>query len=177
MFILFVGMAGIQPKYIQTDLLLKTAVTSSPNNTILFVNRFIVENCMPDKFKHTTPKTSQKKEKKDKVLKTLFFLLNSVVFAGDKTFLIFILSALYLKIWCSKRNPSLSVRGSPFLAFIRYYLLWGLKFLTPIQKCISSRADEYDIDPAIGLKILILLKTRTFINLNSAGFLFEKNED
>jgi hypothetical protein len=54
---------------------------------------------------------------------------------------------------------------------IVFYKNWILKFITPMEKCLQTRADEYDINP---LSVVLWGKARTsdICNIPSAGFFY-----
>jgi hypothetical protein len=52
---------------------------------------------------------------------------------------------------------------------ITYYKNWILKFITPMEKCIQSRSEEYDINP---LNVILWGKTRTLDKLIPSAVFF-----
>ncbi len=103
-------------------------------------------------------------QEKNSSFYNLIFLLGSITLlngAGSVIsviFLAFILSSGILNRSVRKQNAMLMSR-------LRHYKAWSLKFLTPLQKCILNRADEYDINPVTGvsgvLKPVFLLRRNT----------------
>jgi hypothetical protein len=86
------------------------------------------------------------KNKKGRFSSILLFLLTSVIIIQDKSLIFMLLLAVigFVKVFCDKNlihdNRMLQAR-------VKFYRWWSLKFLTPLQKCIINRADEYDLNP------------------------------
>ncbi|MFC2092131.1 hypothetical protein ACFLTD_05100 [Elusimicrobiota bacterium] len=85
-------------------------------------------------------------EKQKKLSSLLFYLLTAVTVCSDKSIILLICAFMGVVSGVSKffNDRMKEVLIPPQFKF---YEWWALKFLTPIQKCLLNRADQFDIDP------------------------------
>jgi hypothetical protein len=86
-----------------------------------------------------------KKETKNKYLNA-FLLALSAILINKKTNLANVILILLMKSYiCIRKTFAKDDYLKPEV--IKRYLLRILQFITPVNKCILNRADQYDIDP------------------------------
>jgi hypothetical protein len=111
------------------------------------------------------------KTKNNDLIKTVFFNLSALMVSNNNILpfvLILFAGLLLLDVKKSFEKHSRGLLKPPDIVF---YKNWILKFITPMEKCLHSRADEYDINP---LNIVLWEITRTFYSsrVQSAGFFY-----
>ncbi len=151
--------------------LLKTAFVY-PSIAILEVNDFIKDVSSAEDKAETVP--VNKKEQSNKTLKLLFLILSTMLVSNEKFFLI-LLIMVFAGI-CIGFKKTFNRDNRIFLPpDIKFYLWWRLKFLTPLQKCILNRSDEYDINPInmYGWALYASRKNPHFVNEQNAGFFYD----
>jgi len=111
---------------------------------------------------------SNREERGTKRLDFLFFVLQGLLVSNEK-FLLVLVSLLLLSLYM-KTPRKKKIRGNDHgdrYRKKRHYIWWVLKFLTPLQKCIENRSDEFDINPIEGNKaIAALRRARTLFTVN-----------
>ncbi len=122
--------------------LLKTAFVY-PSIAILEVNDFIKDISSAEDKAETVP--VNKKEQSNKTLKLLFLILSTMLVSNEKLFLMLLIMVFAAICMGFKKTFNRDVRIL-MPPDIKFYLWWRLKFLTPLQKCILNRSNEYDIN-------------------------------
>jgi hypothetical protein len=127
--------------------LLKTAILY-PTLAILEVNEVIAEIASDNAEKNTASKipVDTRQKENNNILNTLLFLMGGLIITGRRDIMIFMLGVVE-----RIKNIYKGIFGSDYtysvLSWINSYRQRILKFLTPLQKCILNRSDEYDINP------------------------------
>jgi hypothetical protein len=108
-----------------------------------------------------------KKAKKSSFEFLLF--INTFLISNNGLLILFTMAFVSLcaikKTW--KQINTRSPRKPPDIVF---YKNWILKFITPMEKCIQTRSEEYDINP---LRVVLWEKSRTLNdNIRGAGFFY-----
>jgi len=105
----------------------------------------------------------------------LFFLLSSIAVVPADKILILILMVVFIGLFIGNSTINLYKYKEEYnLLRAKFYLWWCLKFLTPVQKCILNRSDEFDINPISKVWSFILHGTspRLLRRIKSAGFFY-----
>lgn len=86
-------------------------------------------------------------KKTRKLSEFIIYLLSIMTVASDKSIILLFIMFMGLSIGFIK---SMNMRVRDIFVpppEMKFYKWWSLKFLSPLQKCIINRADEYDINP------------------------------
>ncbi|MFW6172402.1 MAG: hypothetical protein ACOC5T_01535 [Elusimicrobiota bacterium] len=136
----------------------------NPARTVFVVNDFIEK--FNKGYPENLPNRSDSKENSGKRNKTGVYIINQ-----GKISKRFILSKVFgIKVkFLPEKNSIFSLIKESMFAHSKYYLKWSCIFLTPIEMCIQSRADEFDINPIDITKRINRFSSPYFL---SAGFLF-----
>ncbi|MFC2061179.1 hypothetical protein ACFLUV_01560 [Elusimicrobiota bacterium] len=92
-------------------------------------------------------KNSQKQKNKN-LSGFLFYFLSTILITQEKTLLILVVTFICMI------SKSIKTLYSGFREIItpprlKFYIWWSLRFLTPLQKCIRSMIERYDINPIL----------------------------
>jgi hypothetical protein len=102
-------------------------------------------------------------KKKSKYSGLLLYIISTILITNEKRLLL-VLIVSFLSLFI-KNGKKRTVKGNDrgILSKLKFYLWWRLKFLTPLQKCICERSDEYDINPMnIGIREKYVQKRTAF---------------
>ena len=102
------------------------------------------------------------KEKNNKTLSVFLFALSAILI--NKKINLVILVMLILTGCCIYKKTIFS-SDDKIPDIIKGYLLRMLRFITPVNKCILNRADQYDINP---ISIVVNGIIKLSLNLNRA---------
>ena len=141
----FLGLFAVPENVNRSFRLIKT-VMPYPGKTAVMINRFIKFSPFHEAAPEKNSPMRQKEEKSKNTTGLMFFLLSSFLVCNEKTLLILVLIIALITI------KEIHRRGVDYKSLfvppdIWYYRCWRLKFITPIEKCIYNRADQYDINP------------------------------
>ncbi len=115
--------------------------------------------------------TTEEEQEQDKrsILEVLFIISGAVVFYSMfHLFEAMTLMATMGVFFSLKNNYSKNIK---LRAKMRCYMVWCVKIISPVEKCIQRRADEYEINP---LKRVLREKTPRFVLGQNAGFFMDK---
>ena len=126
----------------------KSAI-SSPSRAVLMINNLIAERYIPDSLKKPAKPKGKEAPAGGKLSELLFFILNSAaVISENRIFLMLIL--FVFGVGCFRRADQRGDRHVRDIMNCSYYLKWCLDFIDPVQKCINSLAQKYDVNPISG---------------------------
>jgi hypothetical protein len=98
--------------------------------------------------KEKNPLNSKSPEnKKNKYSGLLFYILSTILITNEKKLLLVLMVSIAYAFIKNCKKSRIKGNESIVVPKMKFYLWWCLKFLTPLQKCIRERADEYDINP------------------------------
>jgi len=121
---------------------------TSLKQSILSINSFLEKSFKTVKTGDIGDTAPEKNDKKSDLSGILLFLLNSMaIVSPEKLIFILLLTAAVLSRLIGFKDGHIvykSVFKPPDLSFYKW---WSLKFLSPLQKCLYNRSDEYDINP------------------------------
>ncbi|MFC2061992.1 hypothetical protein ACFLUV_05720 [Elusimicrobiota bacterium] len=113
---------------------------------VISVNKILGSSINDLKESRKAPLPS-KKSKKKKLAETIFLILSSVVVSNEKSLILLMIAFVGLTLLYKKYRLHIDKRRHHPPPQMKYYIWWSLRFLTPLRKCIATRADEYDINP------------------------------
>ncbi len=121
---------------------------SYPTVSILEINKYIKDITAKSETSQKQHKAvpCNKESKNSKGMNMVFFLMGALLITNEKMFLI-MLMALFAGVTAMfKRafNWSDDISEPPDM---QYYQMWRLKFITPMEKCLESLAQKYDVNP------------------------------
>lgn len=115
---------------------------------------------------------SEEKEESDKNITDLLFLLSSIVTLGSTPYLVLFVIFMGAAGFCILKSDNNLMRRESFISKLRYYKEWYIKFMSPVEKSMRNRADEYDINP---MKRVLRGKNPHFaLDRQNAGFFYWK---
>jgi hypothetical protein len=141
----FLGLLQVPENINKSFSMIKT-VMPYPGKTVVVINKFIRFSPFAGAAARDTSPMRQKEQKKKNSSGLIFYLLSSLLVCNEKALIIFMLLIAVIFISEIKRT-AIDYRSIFVPPDIWYYRRWRLKFLTPIEKCIKNRADEFDINP------------------------------
>jgi len=153
MFFSFLGTMQIF-KSVSFEMNIIKEIIAFHSNPLVRINRTVTGST--EDFK-SEPSKDASENRENNFADILFFLLNTVLISNEKSFLFILFFAMFL---LSSASNKLNVRkfrtGSVKPPDWLHYLRWRLKFVTPLQKCMQNRSDEFDINPIRRLRDAIV---------------------
>ncbi len=103
----------------------------------------------------------------------IIFLLSSLFLVSENNIAV-MLMIISVMLFIGVRNV-LSVKINTLMGNIKnkFYLCWKNMFLTPEEKCLEARSEEYDINPLMNLGMVLsdtVERTRTLFTGIKCGF-------
>ncbi len=145
------------------------------SRAIVVVDRMAGRLFPGDKDSNIPENEKSKPNNKKKLGKLISFILSTLLISNNTGFAIGVTLVLFISLKLIKNIEKKGGKEIVVPPELRFYNWWALKFLSPIQKCIMSRADIFDINPIDICRGGLSRpgKTRTLFNCKqSAGFLF-----
>jgi len=121
---------------------IKTHFVNMSASNIVFNN--IVKGIFSGDSKNKVPLNKKDKEENN-FFNNFYFFLSILILKEKGAILLLLIFVGFIgkKNSFKEHNKVEAV----FIARMKFYLWWALRFLTPLQKCILNRADEFDINP------------------------------
>lgn len=93
-----------------------------------------------------SPIVPDNKNQKKELAGLVFYILTTILVITEKSLILLLIAFIGLAFAVIKPfyEGGLELIIPPQ---VKFYEWWSLKFLSPIQKCMINRADEYDINP------------------------------
>ncbi|GEM_PF-1663273 len=88
----------------------------------------------------------EENENEDKNIMDLLYLLSCMVVLGGTTYVIKVMVFMLTTGFSNLYNIQEKIKKK-LLSRMKHYKVWYVKFLSPVEKCMWSRVDEYDINP------------------------------